>query len=336
MKSFTRTLKQRVLINCVTVCLLAFMFHVDAFAQDELQQGIQLFNLGKYADAKKVFESFAEKSQSNDQAAYYLGRSYFAENDNENAIKWLKKSTELNDGNSDYFFELGRAYMERIQEINMFKKMFMARKIKGAFERSIELDPENIKALYALGSFYAMAPSIAGGSKDKAKELAARLMKLDAAMGHNAYGAMYAAEKNTEAAIREYKTAISIDPDNKESYLGFGNTYIELEDYDKAFDLYENLVQEKSGMVFAYYQIGKLSAISGLRFDSGEKALKHYMKQDLPEGSVPVAWAHYRLGMIYDQKGDKKSAASEYKTALKEDPDFKEAKKALKKLNQKN
>jgi Tfp pilus assembly protein PilF len=52
-----------------------------------------------------------------------------------------------------------------------------------------------------------------------------------------------------------------------------------------------------------------------------------------PGSSLPdVTWAHWRMGMIYEHKGDVAQARRAYEAALKADPDNKEAQKALKKL----
>ncbi len=50
------------------------------------------------------------------------------------------------------------------------------------------------------------------------------------------------------------------------------------------------------------------------------------------EDEPSLAWAHTRLGMLYEKKRDFIAAQSEYETALALEPDHKEAKKALKKV----
>ncbi len=66
----------------------------------------------------------------------------------------------------------------------MMSKMSMAPKLRDAFEKTVQLDPNNLDARESLLQFYLQAPSVVGGGKDKAQAQAREIAKRDPARGH--------------------------------------------------------------------------------------------------------------------------------------------------------
>ena len=64
---------------------------------------------------------------------------------------------------------LGNAYGNRLGDVGMFGKLKLAPKLRDAFVRTIELDPDYIKARSNLIEFYLQAPDMLGGGVDKAR-----------------------------------------------------------------------------------------------------------------------------------------------------------------------
>jgi predicted Zn-dependent protease len=77
--------------------------------------------------------------------------------------------------NSIYHHLLGKSYGRIAEKSNPFKAMSMAKKTRKAFEKAVELDDKNIKALEDLMQYYLDAPGFLGGSKTKAEEIQKRL-----------------------------------------------------------------------------------------------------------------------------------------------------------------
>ena len=57
-----------------------------------------------------------------------------------------------------------------------------------------------------------------------------------------------------------------------------------------------------------------------------------YLTMEPTELNPSLAWAHVRLGMLYEKKRDFATAQAEYEAALALEPDHEEAQKALKKV----
>ncbi len=71
----------------------------------------------------------------------------------------------------------------------------MARNIKKRYEKALELDPNNTDVIAGIITFHTEAPGIVGGSKDRAKEFAARLKELDKYEGFRNFARIYEKEK---------------------------------------------------------------------------------------------------------------------------------------------
>jgi len=304
-----------------------------AAGEPELAQAIQLFEARKFAEAKAALQSIVRLDPRSSQAAYYLGRSYFNQEEFDDAASWLEKAVGLDSASSVYHQWLGRAYAQRAIRASLFKRPSLARSVRQEYEKSVALDPENLEARFDLIQFYLVAPGIMGGSTEKARAQAAEIAKRDALKGHRASANIFEAEKKLGDAEQEYLAAVQTNPQSKEARFWLGLFYQGQNRHDKALEVFEAMLKMDPSDAGAYYQIGKIGAISGKNLERAEECLKLYMQREPPEGNPPLPWAHYRLGMVYEKKGRKDLARQEYEAALKLQPGHKEAKEALKKLS---
>ena len=111
-----------------------------------------------------------------------------------------------------------------------------------------------------------------------------------------------------------------------------GYLYQGKKQYDNAFNTFESVVKRHPDYYPALYQIGRTAAFSGTNLDRGIECLKLYLQHTPADDQPTWANAHFRLGALYEHKGDKSAAQSEYEAALKLDPSYGDAQKALDKL----
>ena len=313
--------------------LISLVLGVSLFAaNDTLEIGVQHFKAGELKKAKSFFEEFVKENEKNPEAFYYLGRIFFRENDLKKAEKQFKKAVKLEPNSSLYHAWLGNTYGTRINNVNFFKKMGMAKKIKKHYERALELDANNTEALKGIITFHREAPGIAGGSKDKAKEYATRLKELDKYEGIRAFARIYEEEKKYDLAEKEYKTAVEEFPDKMRARFTLGYFYQQREKSAEAFQVFEQMVADSAENWAALYQIGRTGALTGQNLDRSEECYKLYLQEDRGSNNPSLAVAHWRLGMVYEHKRQKDLARKEYQAALKLDGELEQAKKALKKL----
>lgn len=324
-------MKDQIRRGSVWFALLAIAAASAGFAQ--LEQGVQLFESERYDDAQAFFESVAQQDPSNAEAAFHLGRVFMAKENAKEAATWFKKAVELDEANSNYHYWLGAAYGNQAQRANVLKKASLAKKTKAAFLRAVELDPDNLDARDGLMQYYLQAPGIMGGSKEKAQAQAREILHRDAFRGHLAMGQVYNAEEKYEDAATAYRAAINVQPDRVDPYYQLGYAYLNMEQYEQAIQAFEEGLTAHPDELKLYYQIGRVGALSGHHLEHAEAALKTYVQKGTDEGNAWLAWAHFRLGNVYEHQGDKEAAGAAYQETLRLDPKHKDARKALKKLN---
>ena len=263
-----------------------------------LAEAQELYRAKRYAEARTAFEQVAAAEPDNADAAYHLGQLALMRDEQEEAVKWLEKATTLAPQSAPYFKALGDAYGLSAQKAGLFSKLGFARKCLAAYEKGVALDPQSVSARNALFTFYRQAPAIIGGGMDKARVQAQEIQKLDVVRGTLALAELSLADKK----------------------------------YDEAFEALENLRRNHPETLDAGYQFGRVAALSGLRLDEGAAALKEYLTHT-PDDNQPPLWAaHWRLGQIFEKKGDPAAARTEYAAALKLNPTQPQLIEAMKRL----
>ncbi|HVE78105.1 MAG TPA: tetratricopeptide repeat protein, partial [Gemmatimonadaceae bacterium] len=192
-------------------------------SQSPLDSAARLIDRREYAAAKPLLAEASAVAPSDARVAYWMGRIAYGEQDFDHAVEQIERAVALDPTSSAYHMWLGRAYGRRAQRANTLRQMGLARKAKGAMERAVALDPENLAARRDLMEYYLAAPRIAGGSKDKAKGEMAEIRRRSAYAGHLAAGRVAEAEGDTTAGVREYEAAIALAPDSGSAYYRLGN-----------------------------------------------------------------------------------------------------------------
>jgi tetratricopeptide (TPR) repeat protein len=304
---------------------------VLAQAPDRVGEGIRLFEAGQHVEARALLEEAQRATPGDPRAAYYLGRIAYAAQDWGKASDWFGRAVKQDEDNANYHLWLGRAYGAEAQRANVVRQAVLARRTRGAFERSVALDPSNPEAHYDLMTFYLVAPGAVGGSKEKARAAAEEVRQRSAWLGFQAWASIYQRSDEMTAAEKELRAGLTAFPDSALPYMWLGSLYQQPAEYARASEIYEELLSRKPEHTGARYQVGRIAAVSGERLERGEEALRQYLDLAGPEDPMRVG-AHWRLGMINERQGRIDLARQQYEAALAVDPKHKESKEALKKL----
>jgi tetratricopeptide (TPR) repeat protein len=296
-------------------------------------EGVRLFDARRLAEARSVLEEAVAEDTSDARAASYLGRVLLADGEIDHAVEWMVKSVALEESNADYHLWLGRAYGSAAIRATVLKQPALARKVKREFERASQLDPDNLEARFGLIEFYLRAPGVLGGSRKKAEEQAREIRKRNVLEGYRAFGRLAEQGKDFDQAFREYGRAAAEFPDQSGPSYWIGALHARNKEYAKAFEVYEKLLEKDPRQMAACYEIGRIAVLFGQRLERGEECLKLYLQHDPQPDEPTLASAHYRLGLLYEKKGNRDLARREYSAALALEPAHPEAREALKKIS---
>lgn len=122
-----------------------------------------------------------------------------------------------------------------------------------AFNKSLELHPENTDAFYYLGNSLFK-------EKNYGEAVNAYLNAIKAgpnnASAHFELGISFAALEKYAEAVKSYEKAIAIDPDNSEFYYCSGISYDQIKDYQPAIEKFKKAIELNPRLSRYYHSLG--------------------------------------------------------------------------------
>ena len=293
----------------------------------------KLYQERKLDEARIAAKAKLAVNPNDGDALFWMGRVANAQNKNGEAIDWFEKAVKVDDKNAFYHLWLGNVVGNEAQNASPFRQPFLARRVKAEFERAVALDPTLLDARSGLVDFYTMAPGFMGGSDDKAKEQIAQMTKLNPSRGHQAAARFAQRRKDVPGEERELKAAIAAAPDSLAAiqYYPLAQFYRRQSRWDEAFTTYDLILKLKPDEIVPHLGWGATSVQSGKFLERGERELKQFLALSTVEkvGPANLSGGHYRLGMLYEKTARRDQARAEYTEALKINPQYTDAKKAL-------
>jgi tetratricopeptide (TPR) repeat protein len=297
--------------------LLAGALGASAFASPDLQLAMLVQN-GRADEALKALTATTEKSPTDAEAHNLLCRVEFELEKWDEAIHECEKAVALVPDSSPYHQWLGRAYGEKAEASGPIGAFGLVRKVKGEFERAAALDPEgkNLSAHSDLAEFYIEAPSIMGGDKTKARQLADFIGRFDPALAHYLYGRLEEKHKSKEHAEQEYKAAINASGDSAHYWVDLASFYRRegrLDDMEAAIN---QSLRAKRQEAVALFDAASLLSTARRNETQAIQLLRRYISLNQFSEDAPAFQAHYLLGKLLEKQGNRTGAASEYRAAL--------------------
>jgi len=294
----------------------------------------ELLSLGKVDDAIRLLKDRVEAAH-NDAAAYnLLTRAYFYMGRWEDAAAAAERAVALQPARSDYQLWVGRAVGEKAAHSNFVTAVRMVPRIRGAFERAVQLDGSNAVARTDLAEFYMEAPAFLGGGKDKALAQAEVLASQDAAAAHWVRARLAERAKQFETAEQEYRAAVAASPHPSDRWLDLAAFYRSRGRLDQMEEAINKAVAEDKGQSTVPYEAAMLLFQAGRNFPGAITLLRGYLAGSAQPETAPAYQAHYLLGQILEKQGNTHAAAGEYRAAIALAHEFDPAELALKRVGQ--
>jgi tetratricopeptide (TPR) repeat protein len=175
----------------------------------EMKQAEELYQRTDYEGSLKVLRGMPKP----DAAAYCLmGQNYLMTGDYKKATDVLQKAVDAQPHSSEYYLWLGRAWGRRAETSSPLTAPMSASKARQFFERSVELDPNNLEAMSDLFDYYLEAPGFLGGGMDKAAQLAERMARVNPAEYHFAQAQIAERRKEFNTAEEQLRRAVQLAP----------------------------------------------------------------------------------------------------------------------------
>ena len=266
---------------------------------------------GRADDAIRMLRSQLAGNAGDARAHLLLCRVLLAEELPDDAAAECDKAAAAAPGDSGTQLWLGRAYGAKASAANPLAAFPLARRVHAAFERAVQLDPNNGAALSDLGQYDVQAPAIVGGGVDKARALAGQMMASEPERARRllAQIAMKAGDLETaEAEFRAAGRSPGAMVDLAQFYAGHRRPDDAAATVRAAMagDRTHGPEMVDAALVLLQAQRARELAMSYLR---------QYLESAAKTDAAPAFRVHVVLGDALAAGGDSRGAAAEYAAA---------------------
>jgi len=223
---------------------------------------------------------------------------------------------------------------DRIEDSGPFASLRIARDVRGDLEHALAVAPQHADALAALAAFHLKAPGIAGGDKQAAKALLARLGELAPSRRLFRESAELAdAERFAEAVERVAEALSGADGPTPDWHVRMGDWLHRLGRHEGALAAYREALTETPEHTGALYALGRMAAESGLAAEAGRDALQRFLELPRWPQDPGASSAWWQMGRIHAHAGCFELAEQAFRRALELDPDWREPRRSLRRLD---
>ena len=312
----------------IRVAFSLLLFFSARLLLADATQANNLLQQGRVAEAITSLQGVLAEQPDDAQAHLLLCRVYYAQNLADNAIRECELAVSRAPYSSDSQLWLGRAFGFKASHANPIAALKLAIKVRNAFERAVELDPENIHAMSDLGEFYVAAPSLIGGGLDKAQALAARMQPHFPAAAHRLLALIAEKEKDNATAEAEFSNAVAAGK-TPEAYIDLGHFYQRHNQPAKMLEALQSAIAADHRKGPAIVDAASILTDAHLSPGLAENLLRTYLSSSAKTDDAPAFKVHVQLGDLLAQHGDPAGAHREYAAALALAPNYAPALKAM-------
>jgi Tfp pilus assembly protein PilF len=295
--------------------LLALLTLIAPLTAGATESAQEMLAAGQIDDVIAELNHRLASAPADAEASNLLCRAYFTLDAWDRAESSCRKAVSLDPNNSRFHLWLGRVYGEKADRANFMSAAGLAGKVRGEFERAVQLNPKDVEARLDLAEFYIEAPGIVGGGEQKAREQAQSVAAVNPGREHWIYARIAEKKKQTAAAEAEYRQFIDLSKGEAEAWLNlalFLRRQKRLDEMEQAIVKLSQapttkleVLEEASGMLYR----------AGRAYPLATELMRRYLDAG-PVEAAPAFKAHHLLGLLLERQGDKAGAAREYRASL--------------------
>jgi tetratricopeptide (TPR) repeat protein len=291
-------------------------------------QANALLQQGRVDEAAASLREILSKQPGDAQAHQVLCRIYYAQEMADNAIHECELAATNDPASSDNQMWLGRAYGFKASHANPLSALSLAVKVRTAFERAVDLDPENVHALNDLGEFYVDAPSLIGGGLDKGRALAARMQPHFPSQAHRLLALIAEKKRETAIAEAEFSNAVAAGK-TPEAYIDLGHFYQRHNQPEKMTDALQSGIASDHRKGPCLVDAASILTDAHKSPELAETLLRAYLSSSAKTDDAPAFKVHVQLGDLLAHQGNPAAAHREYAAALSLASNYAPARKAM-------
>ncbi len=304
------------IIIAVIVIFLLIRHFIFASKFDQIQNHIENNNTN---EAIKLLKKLIHKNDRNSTAHFYLGETYFREENYEWSLPHYKKVISINNYNSE-ITEL--KVRERLAEIYLhFNKLKEAQK---EFLLILNMEPNNYKHYYRIGQIFYQRHYRENAGFYFKKSLEINPIHDDSLFYLGEI--LYITQRYPEA-LEYMKQCLKSNPTYHKAYYYIGMSNFMSKNYTRALKDFEISARDSEFRLRSLFQLGKTSVESG-NIEKGildlERAIQYITKED----KVTAALRYY-LASTYESIRDISSAIVQWEIIANHYPAYKSVKTKL-------
>jgi tetratricopeptide (TPR) repeat protein len=311
--------------SSILLAVLTLMGTLSASVADSARG---MLAAGRIDEAIAELSSRRSSSAADAESSNLLCRAYFALEDWNRAESSCRKAVALDPGNSRFHLWLGRVYGEKAERANFLAAAVLAGKVRGEFERAVQLSPKDVDARLDLAEFYLAAPAVVGGGEQKAREQAQYIAALNPAREHWVYARIAEQKKDAVTAEREYRQYIDLSQSDAEAWLNLALFLRRQKRFGEMEQALVKLSQSPMSKPDVLVEAAEMLYRAGRRYPFATELLHRYLASG-PVEAAPAFKARYLLGLLLEKQGDRAGAAEEYRASLSLARNFGTAQQAL-------
>jgi tetratricopeptide (TPR) repeat protein len=243
-------------------------------------QAIDLYARHHYSEAREALARALAANPDNAAARTARGRLlYEVDGDIDGALADLEQAVAVAPGSASAHAWLGQVLAAQASRDGMFKAAAVAKRGRAELEQAVALAPRDAQIRLALLRFYLTAPTLAGGSVERAREQAGELGHVDQPLGIQAEGEIAEAERDSRGAEARFREAFTADPGDPGVCNALGYFLLRRRRPDAAVDVLRSCVRIAASDPNAHDSLGEALLAAGKVADA-EAAYRRALELD--------------------------------------------------------